>query len=70
MMEKGFFVRRYLEPLLKAADRSITGVVYQNSKLNGEYVHVHINDEAVLHIDITSDSPLQIAKDVLKKIEV
>lgn len=70
MMEKSIFVRQFLKPMLMAADSRITDVIYQNSRYNGEYVHMYINDDAVLHITVTKDSPLQLAKDVLKEIEV
>lgn len=70
MMEKSIFVRQFLKPMLIAADNAITNVIYQNTERNGEYVHVYVRGTALAHINVTGDSPLQIAKDVLKKIEV
>lgn len=69
MIEKSLFINRFVKPMLKAADSDIIDVVYQNSKLNGEYVHIYSKGGSKTTINVTADSPLMMVKDILDAIE-
>lgn len=69
MIEKSLFINRFVKPMLKAADSDIIDVVYQNSKLNGEYVHIYSKCGGKTTVDVTADSPSMMVKDILNALE-
>lgn len=69
MIEKSLFINRFVKPMLKAADGDIIDVVYQNSKLNGEYVHIYSKCGGKNTVNVTADSPLMMVKDILDALE-
>ena len=69
MIEKSLFINRFVKPLLKAADENVIDVIYQNTKLNGEYVHIYTKSGLKQIVNVTADSPLMTVKDILKALE-
>lgn len=68
MIEKSLFINRFVKPMLKAADSNIIDVVYQNSKLNGEYVHIYSKCGGKNTVNVTADSPLMVVSDIVKHL--
>lgn len=68
MIEKSLFINRFVKPMLKAADGDIIDVVYQNSKLNGEYVHIYSKGGSKKTVNVTADSPLMVVSDIVKPL--
>ena len=68
MIEKSLFINRFVKPMLKAADNNIIDIVYQNSKLNGEYVHIYLKGGNKTTVNVTADSPLMVVSDIVKHL--
>lgn len=67
-MEKQFFVKQFLKPLLMAADSRIKDVRYING-VNGPYLIIEREGLYNIKLHITGLDCLSITKEVLKHIE-
>lgn len=65
MNEKAVFVKEYLEPLLQAAKLNVKGCSYVKGERGSETVIVEIYKECIYQIDVTADSLITIAADVI-----
>lgn len=68
MIEKSLFINRFVKPLLKAADENVIDVIYQNTKLNGEYVHIYTKSGGKQTVNVTADTPLMMVSDIVKNL--
>ena len=65
MNEKAVFVKEYLEPLLQAAKLNVKGCTYVRGGRGSEAVIVETYEECFYKINVTADSLIAIAADVI-----
>ncbi len=66
MNNKAVFVKEQLQPLLLAALSNVVSCSYRMSKDKREWVSVEMKNNYVYHIEVTADSLIMLAVDVLE----
>ena len=66
MNNKAVFVKKQLQPLLLAAMSNVVSCSYGMSKDKREWVSVEMKNNYVYHIEVTADSLIMLAVDVLE----
>lgn len=67
-MNKTFFVRKFLRPLIKAVDKDVDEVYYLKTADGEEFVNICYLNGSKRRIIVTGDSLKAIVQDVIKNI--
>lgn len=65
MKDKADFVRDALQPLLQDSLTNVAECRYEMTAEHNEYVHVTMENGCVYRIDVTADSLIALAADVI-----
>lgn len=68
-MDKANFVKKHLEPMLKAIDEDVVSADYiREETADYEFVEIAFSDGFMRRVNVSWDSCLALARDVLKSM--